>query len=87
MSLIPDEVTPETAEETIERLTRSNLRLASMVAAGSDRLQASARELMAQGWDAGALSREPANIAEWEKELLLVVNPYRQPINLPGATK
>lgn len=79
--------TEETPDETIERLLKSNNRLAQMVKAGSDRLQASARELMAQGWDAGALSREPADLAEWEKELLLVANPYRQPINLPGATK
>lgn len=84
MTLIPD-ATPETHAETIERLERANNHLAQMLKAGSDRLQESARELMAQGWDAGALSREPADLAEWEKELLLVSNPYRQPIELPGA--
>lgn len=84
MSLPPDAV-PETPDETIERLLKSNNRLAQMVKRGSDRLQESARELMAAGWDAGGdwAAGHPVTGAEARYR----ANPYRKPIELPGATK
>ena len=87
MTLPPDAV-PETPEETIERLLKSNNRLAQMVKAGSDRLQESARELMAQGWDVGvtAYMQDDGHNSS-AIDYALDANPYRQPINLPGATK
>ena len=77
----------ETPEETIERLLKSNNRLAQMVKAGSDRLQESARELMAQGWDAGVKAVRTAPYVPERNCHVLPPNPYRQPINLTGATK
>lgn len=86
MTLPPDAV-PETPAETIERLLKSNNRLAQMVKASSDRMQSATRSILATGWDAGALSREHDDLSEWEKELLLANNPYRQTINIPGDTQ
>lgn len=85
MSLPPDAI-PETPEETIERLMKSNNRLAQMVKSGSDRLAESARELMAQGWDTGFESMRTFYTTDHLKRRI-PKNPYRQPINLPGATE
>lgn len=81
--------TEETPAETIERLTRSNNRLAQMVKASSDRLQESARELMAQGWERGYTAGHSIAMRRMSDEpgAPTPPNPYRQPINLPGATK
>jgi hypothetical protein len=94
--------TNETPAETIERLERLNNHLAQMLKRGSDRLQESARELMAQGWDEGhgtPVQREPDDCrcgAWYEGECgcgkygtgkIITPNPYRQPIQLPGAAK
>lgn len=81
---------PETPEETIERLLKANNRLAQMVKAGSDRLAESARELMAQGWDAGYRQGKADhcdNSPSAEYCDIENTNPYRQPIELPGGTK
>lgn len=75
----------ETPEETIERLLKSNNRLAQMVKASSDRLQEGARELLAQGWE-----RAMSDLIHDDGspvEIVAYQNPYRQPINLPGATE
>lgn len=94
MSLPPDAV-PETPEETIERLLKSNNRLAQMVKASSDRMQSATRSLLATGWDAGvAVALNHAILNEDGVTLRLEhldgtpwPNPYRQPIELPGDTK
>lgn len=78
----------ESPQETIERLTALNNELAQLVKRGSDRLQESARELLAQGWDAGVAGQMLAdghNSSTIQKEL--ETNPYRQPIDLPGITE
>lgn len=94
--------TEETPAETIERLTKSNNRLAQMVKNSSDRLQESARELMAQGWDAGhgvpvlremddcrcgAWHEGECGCGKYGTGKIITPNPYRQPINLTGATE
>ena len=77
----------ETPAETIERLLKSNNRLAQMVKAGSDRLQESARELMAQGWDQCAdYTHKELGTGPFQLQTVINANPYRQPINLPGAS-
>jgi len=73
----------ETPAETIERLTELNNQLAQMLKRGSDRLQESARELMAQGWERGVIDAYGPVLNRHD----LPPNPYRQPINLPGATE
>lgn len=81
----------ETPAETIERLTELNNQLAQMLKRGSDRLQESARELMAQGWDAGL--ERGQELAAWaignrpDAERPSTINPYRQPLEMFGATK
>lgn len=93
--------TEETPDETIERLTELNNRLAQMLKRGSDRLAESARELMAQGWDVGhqtPVQREPSDCrcGAWcEDECacgkygtgkIITPNPYRQPIETIGES-
>lgn len=79
----------ETPAETIERLERQNNHLAQMLNRASDRLAESTHELMAQGWDAGLARGQ--ELAAWaigsrpESERPETANPYRQPIELPGA--
>lgn len=77
----------ETPAETIERLTALNNQLAQMLKRGSDRLQESARELMAQGWEEGVKAANHAPYVPERNCHVLPPNPYRQPVELPGATK
>ena len=75
----------ESPAETIARLERLNNQLAQMLKRGSDRLQESARELMAQGWEAGANAIMTAPYDEALGAHVVPVNPYRQPIDLLGG--
>lgn len=92
----------ETPAQTIERLERLNNHLAQMLKRGSDRLQESARELMAVGWDEGHRTeqlREPDGCmcGAWcENECacglygsgkIITPNPHRQPLDLPNLTE